>query len=369
MTQRHLSYEIVMATRNRPEAVALSLPAIMLQTRPPARVVIVDSSDDGGPIAALAETGADRGICPVDYMRAGAGSAYQRNFGLKTATADVVIFPDDDSLLYPDAAERMMEVYEADRDGAIAAVCAAPMDGPPPLRHGSLESYAADVPGPARLALRAGRQLIKEGFSFGNPFLVVGNRLNGQHRLPDWFAKADVMPVPYMTGFRMSFRRNVIAPVGFDEILRRYSWFEDIDASFAAMQRGLVVQAGRAGIYHHRVAGARDNGFRMGYSAILNRGYVVMKHVRGNPDIFRNPDRQATILEFYCRARAIAYAAMARDTFGRDRLKGARQGLAGLSVLTRAARGELADLYARLERMSDPRAGGTVAASQTGGSA
>ena len=341
-----LTYDIVMATRNRPEAVALSLPLILEQTRPPARIVIVDSSDDPGPIEALAREAAGRGVCPVEYLRSAPGLTRQRNAGLRACSSDVVVFPDDDSLLYPDAAERMLEIYEADRTGRVAAVCAAPAAAPPPGLAADLDRHAAESTGPVRRALLGLRQRVKEGLSEANPFLAVGTRLNARTDLPEDLG--DVVPVPYMTGFRMSFRREAIA-AGFDETLERYSWFEDIDASFAAMRHGRVVMARRAGIYHHRTAAARDNGRRMGLWAILNRGYVVMKHVRANPDVFPDPAREGRRLSAYCRARALAYRAMARGRFGRDRARGAAEGVKRLGALLSAPAERLPETYRRLE--------------------
>lgn len=344
-----LDYDIVMATRNRPDAVALSLPLIMCQTRLPARVVIVDSSDDPAPIEALAQQAAKDLSCPVDFLRADAGLTHQRNIGLRHCSSDVVIFPDDDSLLYPDAAEEMMLVYEADVAAGIAGVCAKPVDQPPPETDGDLGSYEAEELTAPRSTLRRLRQHIKEALGFSNPFLAVGHQLNAQHDTPDWLASQNTATVPYMTGFRMSFRRAAIIGEGFDETLRKYGWFEDIDASYTAMRHGLVVVANQARIYHHRTAAKRDGGYRMGLWAILNRGYVVMKHVRANPAVFPNPHRQAQRLKLYCRARTMAYRLLARDGYGQDRAKGAAEGLRQLHVLTDSPGGDLAAVYGRLD--------------------
>ena len=344
-----LTYDVVMATRNRPEAVALSLPLLLKQTRLPEQILIVDSSDDPAPIRALAEAAAATAPLPVIYLRAAAGLTHQRNVGLAQCRADVVIFPDDDSLLYSDAAAEIMAIYERDTGRVIAGVAARPVDHAPPETDGDLGAYEAEAVGPLRAALRRVRQEIKEASGFANPFVATGRALSAQYRAPDWLVAADVTVVPYMTGFRMSFRRSVIAATGFDEVLRRYGWFEDIDASYSALRQGLVVTAEKARLYHHRVASARANGHRMGLWAILNRTYVVMKHVRANPQVFRHPGRDVARLGTYCRLRALAYAAMARDAYGRDRAKGARDGLGALSPLTGAAPDALAETYRRLE--------------------
>lgn len=344
-----LTYDIIMATRNRPEAVELSLPLLLRQTRLPQQILIVDSSDDGAPIAAIAAREAAGTPVPIHYIRSAAGLTHQRNVGLARAGADVVIFPDDDSLFYPDTAARIMEVYEADADGVVAGVAGRSVDQAPSETEGDLAAYEAEKTSPLRTVLRGLRQGAKEALGAANPFVSVGLRLNAQYPEPAWLAAQEAVVVPYMTGFRMSFRRAVILKTGFDETLQKYGWFEDIEASYSALRTGKVLTANRARIYHHRVASARANGHRMGLWAILNRGYVVMKHVRANPAVFPHPGREATRLKLYCRARALAYRLLARDAFGKERAAGAAEGLAQLDRLTSTESANLAGLYRNLE--------------------
>lgn len=344
-----LRYDVVMATRNRPEAVALSLPLLLRQTRLPDQIIIVDSSDDPTPIEALAQAAAATAPIPVLFRRASAGLTHQRNVGLTECRADVVLFPDDDSLLYLDAAAQIMEIYEADTGGVIAGVAARAVDAPPPETEGDLGAYEAEKTSALRSGLRWLRQQIKEVSGFANPFVATGRRLSRQHPRPDWLAARQAVVVPYMTGFRMSYRRDVAARHGFDEALRKYGWFEDIDGSFSALRDGLVVTALQARLYHHRVAAARANGHRMGLWAILNRGYVVMKHVRANPGVFPHPGREARRLGLYCRLRALAYGLMARDGFGRERAQGARDGLRLLRQIIDAPAADLAETYRKLD--------------------
>lgn len=343
-----LSYDIIMATRNRPEAVALSLPLILAQSRLPAEVVIVDSSDDPAPIRALAEEAAARNIVPVRYTHSGPGLTHQRNVGLGMTGSPIVIFPDDDSLMYLDCADHILAAYEADTDHTIAGVCARPVDHAPPETTGDLGAYQAETTSTVKTAIAALRQALKDALGFTNPFVATGRKLNAQYRLPGWAAHQNVVRVPYMTGFRMSYRRAAIQGPGFDETLQRYGWYEDIDASCTALRQGQTVGALNARIYHHRVAAARANGYTMGLWAVLNRTYVVTKHIRANPGVFRSPSLHIARLKAYCRARALVYRLTARDQFARDRARGAADGLARMDQLTRAAPGDLAAAYTRL---------------------
>ena len=62
---------MVIATRNRPEALALSIPLILGQSRKPRKLIVIDSSDDHAPVAeAVAETVATaRGREPAGTAR------------------------------------------------------------------------------------------------------------------------------------------------------------------------------------------------------------------------------------------------------------------------------------------------------------
>ena len=46
-----LTYDAVIATRHRIEALKLSIPLLLAQSRPPARLIVIDSSDDHAPVA------------------------------------------------------------------------------------------------------------------------------------------------------------------------------------------------------------------------------------------------------------------------------------------------------------------------------
>ena len=49
-------------------------------------------------------------------------SASQRNQGVRLSTADILFLIDDDSLMYPDCAEQIMRIYEADKDKAVSGI-------------------------------------------------------------------------------------------------------------------------------------------------------------------------------------------------------------------------------------------------------
>ena len=125
------SFSTIIATRNRPAALSLSLPLHLAQSRLPERVLVIDSSDDPSENRSLVDRLAATTPVPLEHQISAPGSSLQRNIGLAQITSDVVFFPDDDSLVHPEALARMMHIYDCDVQGRIGGVCAVEMAVPP----------------------------------------------------------------------------------------------------------------------------------------------------------------------------------------------------------------------------------------------
>lgn len=344
-----MNYSCVIATRNRLEALKLSIPMLLGQTRPPQDIIVVDSSDDEAAVRSLVEEFAAAAPLPVRYIRSGPGAAAQRNLGLRHVTGEVVLFPDDDSLLYPDAMDHIMRVYERDTEGLIGGVCAAEAHAP----HESAGiAGASDRPGYRRrrsdamsLALLPLRRRMEDRL-IPDPFLTLAAQKLARLRQPDWLEEVQAIHVPYMTGFRMSFRTEVIRALQFDEGLGRYALFEDIDASLRTLDNFCVVAATQAFIYHLKAPERRDAGRAMGVMHILNRAYVLAKDRSDNPREWARIQSEARRFAGY---KTLLYRLRAKSTFARDRLRGAELASADQQKLFNAPRHELAATYARVK--------------------
>jgi len=341
----HLEYDAVIATRNRPDALALSLPLLVGQTRPPRRLIVIDSSDDHAPVAAAVAKSVTGWNGDLVIEHSAKGLPLQRNRGLAHVTAPVVLFPDDDSLLYPDAAEQILAVYERDGDAAIAAVCGTEDLSPPPGFKDALVYQLSPVH-KREARFRRLRNRIEKRIRGAKPAIELGRLLTSNFRIPDWLNEMDAVQVEYMTGFRMSFRTSVIRPFGFDETLGGYALDEDVDASFTAARSGLIIAALRSRIYHHRFPGGRPSGFGLGVIEVLNRHYVIRKHVlaagldAGAAKMFRGSLRR------FFGMKLAASAAAIRTEFGRERIRGAIAGETAGSKLWQADAEELSAVYA-----------------------
>jgi hypothetical protein len=290
-----------------------------------------------------------RGSTDVHFVEAESGMHHQRNVGLRHVRADVVFFPDDDALWHPGVAEAVMRVYERDRDGLIGAVCgASAREAPPGVLDASLGSGPGDRPAGYDMAasdrvlhaVQPRRKRTEERL-LPDPFIVLGRSQWATRAVPSWLSEENAVLVEYMTGFRMTFRTDVITSIGFDERLAirdGYPPCEDIDASLAVMHDHLVVGAERAQVYHHKMPGPRSRGYERGFTQVLNRAYVVCKHAP-----FGSPARRQVMP--YSAMKTAIYLAGLTSAYGRQRLLGAATALRHIPALLAATPAQLGERY------------------------
>lgn len=337
---KHLDYSVVIATRNRPSALRLSIPRMLQQSREPAQLIVIDSSDDHTETLEAVREAVNGHPVSLVVRHSERGLTLQRNAGLQLVTNPVTFYPDDDSIWFPGTAEEILAVYERDEEGRIAAVCGGDSPNPPPdfLVTGS-KTYSMRK---SDRVLRgvAGKRIKLENRFVPDPARLVGRDYIRGCRIPEWFQERDVVPVEWMTGFRMSFRTEVIRSTGFNEAFKNYCLFEDIDASFKAWQLGMVAGARSARIFHYKSPERRAGGRRLGVEQVLNKAYVVASFTPVG-----HTARIAT--KRFAVYKILQYLAGARDAFGRERLKGAVAAARKLRPLLSVPPGDVERVYQR----------------------
>ena len=336
------SYSAVVVTRNRADALSLSLPLLMSQSRAPEEVIVVDSSDDPSQnIALIEQINGSSGI-PVRFISSKASMTYQRNIGLESVRSDVVLFPDDDSLLYPDTMADVMDIYDRDESALIGGVGAGEALTPPPdVLENFQTTYTKKPTDRLKARVSLTRYALEQHF-VPDPFIQVAAAK--QSRLPpppDWLKGETAHPVPWITGFRMSFRTDVIRRIGFDEKLGRYALGEDVDAGIGVQNSHYLIGVRTPGVYHHKAPARRSNGRAMGAIQILNCSYVIAKSGEATPDVVQQARRHS-------RYKLFLYALSAQSEFGRARLMGARAAFRHQDALLALRGNELEELYLQL---------------------
>src|SRR6201986_4503415 len=109
-----MSYDCVIATRNRLKALRMSIPLILKQDILPERLIIVDASDEHDSVKTeVHEISEQLGFKNTLLVRSDSpNSARQRNIGLQLVEAPVVMFPDDDSMWHGGFAANVLKIYE-----------------------------------------------------------------------------------------------------------------------------------------------------------------------------------------------------------------------------------------------------------------
>ena len=338
-----MEFDIVVATRNRQLALPLSVPLMLSQNRLPRRFIVVDASDNHMEVRTILERIISDSNVNVDLqiINSAAGSSLQRNIGLKYVQSPVVLFPDDDALWFDNVAESLLRIYENDKDNTIGAVCATESTVPPKgLIDNKQPKYHMEFRD--RIQHLIGNfERVFEDRLFPDPFFIDNYPAIKEKDLQNWLSNEDGVLSGPMTGFRMSFRTDIIKRLKFDEALGRYALFEDRDASLNVLHDYLIVRAKKAKVFHYRVPEKRVDGIEWGMMHVLNRAYVICKH-HGPGSLAR---RQLKKYSYY---KLVRYLMQAQTHYGFQRVVGAWRALSKVSVLLDTPKEELSQKYEEL---------------------
>ncbi|MEM6393860.1 MAG: glycosyltransferase [Planctomycetota bacterium] len=349
---RRLTWALVIATYNRPEVLARCLRCAVGQSRPPAEIVVIDGSDGW-------ETSADAARVLVNEQQAPIALVYepaaersltaQRNQGVERASADVLFMIDDDSLMYSDCAERVMEVFEhTDAEPVVGVVTA--LDSTPPEDASESEPAANQPEVIGGQKLRRGRSAAVSKFLRGEYLPNYDEPPPAWDIPPTLHSAFGCTPFRRVHGARMIFRRSVFDTVRFDAKLRRYAYLEDNDFGFRAGRLGPIVHAPRARLCHLIYKPGRIDRRRVSEMAVINGAYLTRK----NAD---DPERALRQLKSDSRKRSILEVAkdLKRRQWALPGFRGTWAGVRVAGQLGRVSGDELDAAYSRaLSRLLGP---------------
>lgn len=337
---------IVVATRNRPQALEMSLPLMLAQTLPPREIVIVDSSDDPNPVRNLVKFLAAQTDIPIEYVISEAGLTKQRNVGLARISAPIVAFPDDDSLLYPTYLEEIERVYAADANGVLVGVTVNAARRSPLVSAATgseerpVETYAPKSSGRVmdafgKLAVGLKRRVVQP------PYTYLRAEIRQSKTLPDAIKALGCSLVVTQEGFRMSFRTRPLREARFNECMTGYCLGEDIDVSFGLASKGMMVRLNKPLIFHHEFPGTRAGGYRRGVMQIINPAYIIARHT--------DADHAArTAFGPWIWFLIAQILPRIGSAYERDRLRGVWTGFRHLGPLLAAPRQQADEIYLRI---------------------
>jgi GT2 family glycosyltransferase len=251
------SSAFIVATRNRPDELLVTIESLVAQTVLPAELCIVDSSDETPVRAKIEELCSAVGL-PLDYHHpAPRGLTIQRNIGIERTIGDPVFFIDDDVFLAPDCHEEILKEY-ARWGPELGGVRATPTR---PAR-------------PPFISI-----LWRKLFGIGGWWPEASGKMRAGFWVEGVSEAAGVRKIEYMTGWFMSFKREVLDEERFDEALSGYGHKEDVDMTYRVSRKWVMVQTPKAKCDHFQTITSRLPSHQLMRMNLGNQFYLHRKNM------------------------------------------------------------------------------------------
>ncbi|MGB0766130.1 MAG: glycosyltransferase family 2 protein [Phycisphaeraceae bacterium] len=252
-TTGHATWSLGIATYNRHEVLIQCLKLAAAQTRLPKEIAVVDASNDWERTrdVVLNELAPRHPEIQWIYEQARRPSAaVQRNQAAEITSADVVFLIDDDSFMYPDTAEELMKVYDADQRKQVAGVAMVLAAKPPSEAEDekAVEEIEAARVAPTVKNYSPVVKAIRKLLDADNLFVPYDEDFPN-HPVPESVKHLRVGTRELMAGMTMTARREWVLEDRFSEILADRGP-EDSDVSYRLSRRGAVLTALNAKLFH-----------------------------------------------------------------------------------------------------------------------
>lgn len=282
-----LSWGLVIITYQREKILPVCLNLAVKQTRKPTEVIVIDASDDWENTRnkVMAEVASkDDNIHWIYAAAEQRSTTLQRNQGIQLATADILFLIDDDSLMYPNCAEQIMQVYEADTDRVVMGVQANIVSEPPALD--TLISDSKQGFGISEKLLSGYIKRLLWKYEFLRHLFIMDAKEHfipydgsfPEYQLPDTVRKLNLSSTRIFDGYRMTYRREVILQEIFEPLFHYYAVAEDSDASYRVSRHGALATALDAKLHHFQSGSGRLSPLKVSALLGLNLALCLRKH-------------------------------------------------------------------------------------------
>ena len=257
------TWSIVIATYKREHILHRALFLAARSTCVPKQIIVVDASPSWRQTRqrVLSEIAANFPAIEWVYEKAlEASSTHQRNQGVGLSTSELILFLDDNSLIYPDCAQEILKIFQRDTGEKVVAIGAKLVGRPPdevePEKSGTqsrpIAQMAGDVPTQSKFK-KALRRLVEGDLEYLLPY-------DGDwptHPMPLELAELPVERAKTLNGWLMCVRRSIAIREPFESVLLRYAYLEDADMTYRASRHGLVLRCLSAKVCHLAISGGR----------------------------------------------------------------------------------------------------------------
>lgn len=232
-----MEISIIISTYNRAIELKDTLESLILQTKLPKEVIIIDDSTNNEIENLIKDISKKfENIIPLEYLHNSGEKSLTiaRNIGVRYSSGDIILFLDDDVILEGNYIEEILNVYKNGKN----------ING---------------VQGYIHLQYYEHLLINKPKIFFLNHFEVNRCRLlpSTQNTYPYILTK--IITCQWLSGSNQSYRREIVQEFKFDENLKRYASKEDMDFSYRVHKKypGTLYMTPHARLIHKTSSGAR----------------------------------------------------------------------------------------------------------------
>jgi glycosyltransferase involved in cell wall biosynthesis len=274
-----LNWSLVVCTLNRQKVLEASLRTVISQTRLPKQIIIVDASDNWEASKNSIFNTLVRESESIQWIYVGSerkSSSYQRNRGLEYCESEVVFYLDDDSFMYSDCAEEIMEVYEKDEAGIVGGVSTLLANQMPTSELANKTNDETETAPPPEIK----RNILLEYFIklWDQPELFIP--YDGKfytHDISELAQRTSIFSDILFHGCRMTFRTSIVRELGgFEEGLIKNALGEDSDLSYRVSRKYALVIASKAKLFHLYTEVSRISRYTNSVIIILNSAFLFL---------------------------------------------------------------------------------------------
>ncbi len=259
MSNQSLTWSVVIPTYKREQVLLKCLVFAAQQTLLAKEIIVVDASPEWELTKNLVQQDLAIKYPKINwlYVKANyASSATQRNQGIELNSADIIFLIDDDSFMYPNCAKEVVSIYTQDTKHQVAGIMPKLESSPPDIK---ISLSADKSPVNFKIIVAKLRALAKKIIKDDNIFIPYDFSFP-KYSLPNEL-KVAAHPVAMIHGARMSYRKEILQQIKFEETLKRYAVNEDNDVCYRASRIGMLLHALDAQIFHLQDSNSRLSRF------------------------------------------------------------------------------------------------------------
>ena len=257
----------IIPTYNRPESLNACLFSILDQTRLPDELVIVDDGDLGG--FPMESNLSEKGVLCTYLKKETPGVVESRNNAASVAKGNILLFLEDDVVLFNDYIEQLLSTFEQDSNGSLAGVGGIIDNDRFTLTHGVLRYMPYLIFGVA--GVREGK-ILRSGFAT-------------DYGATPWPIR-EAREVDFLLGGVSAFRKNIFDNYQFSSLYRSRSGYgqgEDKEFSYRVSKDHRLLINPEARLLHHCAPKSNFDRATKGRAFVLSRYYFFRDSVKRKP--------------------------------------------------------------------------------------